>query len=220
MFLLIFNEQRSQIYFRFSSYLLRKPHLFVILTAIGWFIVNIQWDLFWHRCLERQAFCTPRMYTLSPSKSIEGNNYGEFLKDENVLLCTRLYKYAPNLESLLTQQYVCVMCTLWSDNACVFTQIRSLSGALSYDNLSSVSQNVLKIYQQLTGEERRIPFIFDDFHFCHSRVIGLDTTDNRIFTLCRMITWVVFLRMFWNFISSLPVKRGGMVPFIFGWNNQ
>jgi hypothetical protein len=31
------------------------------------------------------------------------------------LLCTRLYKYAPNLESLLTQQYVCVMCTLWSE---------------------------------------------------------------------------------------------------------
>jgi hypothetical protein len=26
---------------------------------------------------------------------------------------------------------------------------------LSYDNLSSVSQNVLKFYQQLTGEERR-----------------------------------------------------------------
>jgi hypothetical protein len=34
---------------------------------------------------------------------------------------------------------------------------------MSYDtcNLSSVSQNVLKFYQQLTGEERRIPFIFD-----------------------------------------------------------
>jgi hypothetical protein len=31
---------------------------------------------------------------------------------------------------------------------------------MSYDNLSSVSQNVLKFYQQLTGEERRIPFIF------------------------------------------------------------
>jgi hypothetical protein len=45
----------SQIYFRFSSYLLRKPHLFVILTAIGWFIINIQSNLFWHRCLERQA---------------------------------------------------------------------------------------------------------------------------------------------------------------------
>jgi hypothetical protein len=133
---------------------------------------------------------------------------------------------------------------------------------MSYDNLSSVSQNVLKFYQQLTGEQRRIPFIFDDFHFCRSRVIGLDMTENRIFTLCRTITWVVeakktkinsticvghhhvqdwkkqktqhnvldttihmtenriftlcrtitwvvFLRMFWNFISSLPVKRGG-----------
>jgi hypothetical protein len=67
-------------------------------------------------CLERQAFGTPRKYTLSPSKSIKGSNYGDFLKDKHVLLCTRLYKYAPNLESLLTQQYVCVMCTLWSDN--------------------------------------------------------------------------------------------------------
>ena len=28
---------------------------------------------------------------------------------------------------------------------------------MSYDNLSSVSQNVLKFYQQLTGEERRVP---------------------------------------------------------------
>jgi hypothetical protein len=35
---------------------------------------------------------------------------------------------------------------------------------MSYDNLSSVSENILKFYQQLTGEERRIPFIFDDFH--------------------------------------------------------
>ena len=49
--------------------------------------------------------------------------------------------------------------------------------------MSSVSQNVLKFYQQLTVEERRIPFIFDDFHFCRSRVIGLDMTENRIFTL-------------------------------------
>ena len=31
---------------------------------------------------------------------------------------------------------------------------------MSYDNLSNVSQNVLKFYQQLTGEESRIPFIF------------------------------------------------------------
>jgi hypothetical protein len=59
---------------------------------------------------------------------------------------------------------------------------------MSYDNLSSVSHNVLKFYQQLTSEERRIPFIFDDLHFCSSRVIGLDMTENRIFTLCRMIT--------------------------------
>jgi hypothetical protein len=45
----------------------------------------------------------------------------------------------------------------------------------SYDNLSSVTQNVLKFYQQLTGEERKIPFIFDDFHFCRSRFIGLES---------------------------------------------
>ena len=56
------------------------------------------------------------------------------------------------------------------------------------DNLSCVSQNLLKFYQLFTGEERRIPFIFDDFHFCRSRVIELDMTENRIFTLCRMIT--------------------------------
>jgi hypothetical protein len=87
---------------------------------------------------------------------------------------------------------------------------------MSYDNLSSVSQNVLKFYQQLTSEERRIPFIFDDFHICRSRVIGLDMTENRIFTICRMITWVVFLRMFWNFISSSPVKRGGFLSFLVG----
>ena len=55
---------------------------------------------------------------------------------------------------------------------------------------------------------------FDDFHFCCSRVIGLYMTENRIFTLCRMITWVVFFRMFWNFISSLPVKRGGSLSFL------
>jgi hypothetical protein len=59
---------------------------------------------------------------------------------------------------------------------------------MSYDNLRSVSQNVLKFYQQRTSEERRFPFIFDDFHFCRFRVIGLDMTENRIFTLCRMIT--------------------------------
>jgi hypothetical protein len=84
---------------------------------------------------------------------------------------------------------------------------------MSYDNLSCVSYNLLRFHQLFTGEERRIPFIFDDFHFCHSRVIGLDMAENRIFT-CRMITWVVFLRMFWNFISSLPVKRGASLSFL------
>jgi hypothetical protein len=79
--------------------------------------------------IERLTFDTPRMYMLSPSKSIKGSNYGEFLKHKNVLLCTRLYKYAPNLESLLTQQYVCVMCTLWSDNTCVFTRFHSVKNA-------------------------------------------------------------------------------------------
>ena len=59
---------------------------------------------------------------------------------------------------------------------------------MSYDNLSSVSQNLLKFHQLFTGEERRIPLIFDDFHFCRSRVIGIDMTENIIFTLCRMIT--------------------------------
>jgi hypothetical protein len=63
------------------------------------------------------------------------------------------------------------------------------------------------------GGQRRIPLCFDDFHFCRSRVIGLDITENGMFTLCR-ITWVVFLRMFWNFISSLPVKRGGSLSFL------
>jgi hypothetical protein len=85
---------------------------------------------------------------------------------------------------------------------------------MSYDNLSSVSQNVLKLYQQLNCEERRIAVIFDDFHFCHTRVIGLDMTENRIFTLCRMITCVVFLWMFWNFTSSSLVKRGGSLSIL------
>ena len=81
---------------------------------------------------------------------------------------------------------------------------------------SVVRPSVDKSYQLFTLEERRIPFIFDDFHFCRSRVIGLYMTENRIFTLCRMITWVVFLRMFWNFISSLPRKREGSLSFLVG----
>ena len=66
--------------------------------------------------------------------------------------------------------------------------VRLQTNPMSYDNLSCVSQNLLKFYQLFTGEEGRIPFFFDDFHFCRSRVIGLDMTESRMFTLCRMIT--------------------------------
>jgi hypothetical protein len=71
MFLLIFNEQRVPkfIFVLVLTYYV-KPHLFVILTAIGWFIVNIQTDLFWHRCLERQAFGTPRINRVKLNRDI------------------------------------------------------------------------------------------------------------------------------------------------------
>jgi hypothetical protein len=46
------------------------------------------------------------------------------------------------------------------------------------DNLGSVSQNVLKFYQQLTGEERRIPFIFDDFTFAVPELLDLIHNQN------------------------------------------
>ena len=74
--------------------------------------------------------------------TFHGCNYGEFLKDKNVFLCTRLYKYARNLESLLTQQYVCVMCTLWSDNTCVFTRFHSVKNANTQLIWSSVLLDV------------------------------------------------------------------------------
>ena len=44
---------------------------------------------------------------------------------------------------------------------------------MSYDNLSSVSQNVLKFYKQLTSEERRIPFLFDDLTFAVPELLDL-----------------------------------------------
>ena len=78
-----FQQTCSQIYFRFSSYLSRKP----LLKRSTAFICNIDRNwIFWHRCLERQTFSTPRMYTLSPSKSIKEISYREFLKDKNALL--------------------------------------------------------------------------------------------------------------------------------------
>jgi hypothetical protein len=44
---------------------------------------------------------------------------------------------------------------------------------MSYDNLSSVSQNVLEFYQQLTGEERRISFILMIFTFAVPELLDL-----------------------------------------------
>jgi hypothetical protein len=57
MLLLIFNEQRvPKITFVLVLTYYVKLHLFVILTAIGWFIVNIQSHLFWQRCLEGKLY--------------------------------------------------------------------------------------------------------------------------------------------------------------------
>jgi hypothetical protein len=72
------------------------------------------------------------------------------------------------------------------------------------------------------------PFHFWRFSLCRSRVIGLDMTENRIFTLCRMMTWVVFLRMFWNFhrICLQMDGRMDMVKPVYplqlrcGWYNK
>jgi hypothetical protein len=44
---------------------------------------------------------------------------------------------------------------------------------MSYDNMSSVSQNVLKFYQQLTGEERRIPSFLRIFTFAIPELLDL-----------------------------------------------
>ena len=92
---------------------------------------------------------------------------------------------------------------------------------MSYDNLSSVSQNVLKFYQQLTGEERRIPFIFDDFHICYSRVIGLDMTENRIFTLSWPMLYDNLSSVSQNVLKFYQQLTGEerRAPFIFGRNN-
>jgi hypothetical protein len=54
-----------------------------------------------------------------------------------------VYKYAPNLESLLTQQYVCILCTLWSDNTCAFTRFHSVKNANTQLIWSSVWNKLL-----------------------------------------------------------------------------
>jgi hypothetical protein len=47
---------------------------------------------------------------------------------------------------------------------------------MSYDNLSCVSSNLLKFYQLFTGEERRIPFILDDYISCLGGVFAKKTS--------------------------------------------
>ena len=123
MFLLIFNEQRVPKYFRFSSYLLRKP----LLIRSTKFICNIDRDWMIYRKHPIRSLLTSMLrkanirypsdvYALSFEKYKKGSNYREFFNDKNVLLMyttvLSAYKYAPNLESLLTQQYACVICTL------------------------------------------------------------------------------------------------------------
>jgi hypothetical protein len=155
MFLLIFNEQRVPKYFRFSSYLLRKP---LLIRSIK-FICNIDRDWMIYRKHPIRSLLTSMLrkanirypsdvYALSFVKYKKGSNYREFFKDKNVLLMyttvLSVYKYAPNLESLLTQQYACVMCTLWSDNTCVFTRFYSVKNANMQLIWSSVGYKCLQ----------------------------------------------------------------------------
>ena len=44
---------------------------------------------------------------------------------------------------------------------------------MSYDNLSSVSQNALKFYQQLTGEEKRSLSFLTIFTFAVPELLDL-----------------------------------------------
>jgi hypothetical protein len=123
----------SQIYFCFSSYLLRKPHLFVILTAIGWFIISIQSDLFWHRCLERQAFGTPQMYTLSPLKT---NKNACIIRSEcthyaYILLCKQTFQ----IRSVLVVVYKAIHFCLWEIPP-IFTAVLIMSSMIPLTILS------------------------------------------------------------------------------------
>jgi hypothetical protein len=82
-------------------------------------------------------FGTPRMYTLSLSKSIKRSNDGEFLKVKNVLFMYTMY-YRQQRTSTLRIWKVCLhsnmyhcmrKCTLWSDNTCVFTRFHCVKNA-------------------------------------------------------------------------------------------
>jgi hypothetical protein len=86
-----------------------------------------------------------------------------------ILFLKRLYAD----EKLQYFQLSYIPCRMVSGNDRIFTLCRMITWVVFL-------RMFLKFYQQLIGKERRIPFIFDDFHFCRSRVIGLDMTKNRI----------------------------------------
>jgi hypothetical protein len=139
-----------------------------------------------HRCLERQTFGTPRMYTLSPSKSIKGSNYGKFLIDKNVMLCTRLYKYSPNLESLLTQQYVCVMCTLWSNNTCVFTRFHSVKNA----NTQLIWSSVILVIMYVETFKTAVIVFISNVILCLTSHLPIIFSINVSLLIHEMLLWV------------------------------
>ena len=77
---------------------------------------------------------------------------------------------------------------------------------------------ILKFYQLLTGEERRIPFLFDDFHFCRSRVIELDMTEYNVYPMSYDNLSSVSQNVL-KFYQQLTGEER-RVPFIFGRNIQ
>ena len=52
---------------------------------------------------------------------------------------------------------------------------------MSYDNLSSISENFCNFISSLPVKRGGSLSFFDGFHFCHSRVITLDMTERRVF---------------------------------------
>ena len=116
----------SHIYFRFSSYLLRKPLLIRSTT----FICNIDRDWMIYPKHPIRSLLTSMLrkanirypsdvYTFSFEKYKEKYLRGISQSQKCIVyvhdvLSSTAYKYAPNLESLLTQQYACVnvQCTL------------------------------------------------------------------------------------------------------------
>jgi hypothetical protein len=87
---------------------------------------------------------------------------------------------------------------------------------MSYDNLSSVSQNVLKFYQQLTGEETRITAIkvlFLHFNLCLSVMLDKISCS---FTSTSFLTkiQVIFIPLFSKFQNILRNTTQVIIGFL------